>query len=528
MNNLSFQKSDPAYLDFQYLEDLSTAYWYSEILFAAIELKLFMLIDQNQKYSTTQSLAKAAGCKEKELGRLLKALNRLNLIHSFNGTFYNSQSAGIYLVPGKSTYLGDFLLYRRYMKAGWETIVQRVSLDGSTIPRSAGQNNDQDDDYEKKLFNYVQAMDILARQKALEIIKLLEGVDWETPALDVGCGAGAVSRALLQSCAQLSNKKSAVLLDLPEVIAAAKKIYPNESDWDGIKTIEGDFRKYRFETDQKFGLILMNNFLHAYDEHDARTLLYKAIDLLKPDGLIVIHDYFPDRSGRMLHKGVLYDVNMMLNTFNGSCHDSSLILEWLQKKGLNKIVIRDLNTDSALMIACRNNAGFNIETGVQEWTTKAVQVGFGKAVLLPIYKIVTGAWVRKKCRFGCAVYGKNLQCPPYGMKSKETEELLNSYKWAILLEGSPPGKNFYDKLLLIEKQAFLAGYHKALVFGAGHCPVCVECPKDGLCRHPEKARPSMEGSGIDVYSTVRNAGIRLKPVIDKSQYVKYIGLLLLE
>jgi hypothetical protein len=38
----------------------------------------------------------------------------------------------------------------------------------------------------------------------------------------------------------------------------------------------------------------------------------------------------------------------------------------------------------------------------------------------------------------------------------------------------------------------------------------------------------MEGSGIDVYTTARKAGIRLEPVTDKDQYVKYIGLVLLE
>jgi hypothetical protein len=37
----------------------------------------------------------------------------------------------------------------------------------------------------------------------------------------------------------------------------------------------------------------------------------------------------------------------------------------------------------------------------------------------------------------------------------------------------------------------------------------------------------MEGSGIDVYATARNAGIRLEPVTEKGQYVKYIGLVLL-
>jgi predicted metal-binding protein len=113
------------------------------------------------------------------------------------------------------------------------------------------------------------------------------------------------------------------------------------------------------------------------------------------------------------------------------------------------------------------------------------------------------------------------------MDSVATKEMLESYSWAILLEGAPPGRDFHRKLLRMEKRAFLAGFHKAFVLGAGPCPVCERCPEDGLCRYPDQARPSMEGSGIDVYSTASGAGIHLKPVTDKDQYVKYIGLLLL-
>jgi len=518
MSNLFFQKADPAHLDFQYLEDLSTAYWYSEVLFASIELKLFMFLDQGA--ATIESLAEAAGCRKKRLKRLLNVLESLNLVHYQDGKFCNSQSAGIYLVPGKSGYMGDFFLYRSYMKPRWETIVDQVALKSRQAPPVAA----QDDNYEKKTFEYVRAMDILAKQKAFEIIELLEEIEWETPLLDIGGGAGAVSRAIIKT----RQRGEALLFELPGVIQAAKRIYPDESSWERIGTIEGDFRNYRFDFGQKFGMILMNNFLHAYDSDDAHDLLLKTIDLLLPDGLLVIHDYFPDRVGRFPNKGALYDLSMMLNTYNGACHTGSIISEWLKKAGIARIAIRDLDTDSSVIIASRKDIGLNLETGYEEWAYKAVRAGFTKAVLLPVEKIVIGDWVRKKCRFGCAVYGKNLQCPPYGMKSKETLDLLKAYKCSLLLEGSPPGKEFHNRLLLMEKKAFLAGYHKALVFGAGHCPVCSKCPGDDICRYPEKARPSMEGSGIDVYSTAKNAGISLKPVADRNQYVKYIGLLLLE
>ncbi|HKI49818.1 MAG TPA: DUF2284 domain-containing protein, partial [Desulfobacteria bacterium] len=158
----------------------------------------------------------------------------------------------------------------------------------------------------------------------------------------------------------------------------------------------------------------------------------------------------------------------------------------------------------------------------------ALKIGFRQAVLLDVSRIAVVPWARIKCRYGCARYGENLRCPPHGLESEETGKLLATYTNALILEGTPPSRDFHDRLLKMEKHAFLSGYHKAFSLGAGPCPICDKCPDDGNCRYPRKARPSMEASGIDVYETVRNAGLKLKPAIEKDQYAKYFGLLLLE
>jgi len=515
---LPFQDVDPAHRDFQYLEDLATAYWYSEVLFAALELHLFEFLEQG--CSNLNTLARAASCHEDELHRLLKVLERLELVHQAEGSWFNSQAARIYLVSTSQSYMGDFFLYRRYMQPRWKELVQRVSLE----KREMGLSVSQDDDYAVRTFHYVRAMDELAQQKAEEIASLLALESWEPPILDVGGGAGTLSRALIRT----KEYGYTTLFELPEVIRAAKSLYPDKEAWERFHTLKGDFRTYEFEAESRFGLIVLSNFLHAYGGEEARELLHKALDLLKPEGLLLIHDYFPDRLGRSPQKGPLYDLNMMLNTFDGACHQGSQVMGWLRDAGMGRVQIRDLDTDSSIILAGVEKANCEDKTDLEEWVYVARDVGFCRAVLLPAEKIITAPWVRMKCRFGCAIYGKNLQCPPHGMESHATKEMLESYTWTLLLEGMPPGRDFHKKLLQLEKMAFLAGFHKAFVLGAGHCPVCTKCPEDGNCHHPDQARPSMEGSGIDVYGTVRSAGISLKPVTGKDQYVKYIGLLLLE
>ena len=67
-------------------------------------------------------------------------------------------------------------------------------------------------------------------------------------------------------------------------------------------------------------------------------------------------------------------------------------------------------------------------------------------------------------------------------------------------------------LLKMEGDLFKGGYYKAFIYLAGPCALCKECNriKETPCNFPEKARPSMEGAGIDVYETARSHGFLLR------------------
>ncbi|MCP4024108.1 MAG: metal-binding protein, partial [Desulfobacteraceae bacterium] len=123
--SLGFKNNDPAQTGFQLLEDLSTGYWYSQVLFTALELELFRYLENG--VSTALDLASAADCKPKELVRLLKAMERIGLVTEQNKNYCNSQLASLFLVPDKKDFMGDFFLYRQYMHPQWEGLTQKVS-----------------------------------------------------------------------------------------------------------------------------------------------------------------------------------------------------------------------------------------------------------------------------------------------------------------------------------------------------------------------------------------------------------------
>ena len=169
--------------------------------------------------------------------------------------------------------------------------------------------------------------------------------------------------------------------------------------------------------------------------------------------------------------------------------------------------------------------------------------------------IVIPEWPRWKCQFGCIMFGKKLCCPPFVPDPDDTRKMLKDYSKALIVGFSGAHSNKalqmltwnkriekINKILLeLEREAFKSGFEKAFVFFAGPCTFCKECVTNNLpenidpkiakiyCKHKDKMRPSSEAVGIDVFGTVRNAGLDIKVITAKdSKDVKSYALLLIE
>jgi len=146
--------------------------------------------------------------------------------------------------------------------------------------------------------------------------------------------------------------------------------------------------------------------------------------------------------------------------------------------------------------------------------------------------IVVRDWVRLKCQFGCDDYGRLLTCPPNTPTPEELRRVLNEYRWAILLKFGGDGyeddlTRIHDLIVKIEREAFLKGHYAAFGFSSGPCPYCEGCNLE-RCKHPDLARPSMEGCGIDVFATVKKAGLDLRVMKNRNEKPTYYSLLLVE
>jgi predicted metal-binding protein len=205
---------------------------------------------------------------------------------------------------------------------------------------------------------------------------------------------------------------------------------------------------------------------------------------------------------------------------------------------------------------------------------KAKELGASEAIAIPVTDVVVDERTRLKCLMPvCFFYGR-LMCPPNMMPVSEFKKILKSYHGAILIKmGSsssrPPeeltGLNdlskvweivsrhgrkeeqlaisaieyactlrdnmerLYEVISQIESMCLKEGYCFAAGLSAGGCFLCDECVgiKSGLpCRHPFKARPSMEAMGIDVVATAKRAGLQVNFNQDKAR--RWVGLILVD
>ena len=129
----------------------------------------------------------------------------------------------------------------------------------------------------------------------------------------------------------------------------------------------------------------------------------------------------------------------------------------------------------------------------------------------------------------CEAYGVAASCPPHVGGPAEFRDLQNAAAWAIFLSIDVPTRILMTEERLavyrllheivshVQAAAVDQGFRTVRAFAGGSCKAifcgdrsdCRVVAGAGLCRHPDHARPSMSGYGIDVGRLMELAGRRL-------------------
>jgi len=188
----------------------------------------------------------------------------------------------------------------------------------------------------------------------------------------------------------------------------------------------------------------------------------------------------------------------------------------------------------------KRKSSVTLKKDLQNYLAFAREVGATDGKIIPAKWIRFDERVRIKCEIPrCYLYGSSPNCPPRTPDVEIMRKTMKKYKWAVVVKYDVPRlEDFVDQkkwlkghekhqrkihniVSAVESVAFNDGYYFAVGFSAGGCKTVLcsglfcQVLDSGRCRFPLKARPSMEGVGIDVYNLVTKIGWDIYPIASK-------------
>ena len=160
----------------------------------------------------------------------------------------------------------------------------------------------------------------------------------------------------------------------------------------------------------------------------------------------------------------------------------------------------------------------------------ACRLGASQAAVFAAAQIRVEDRLAAMCRTPeCEAYGLAASCPPHVGGPDEFRRLQKKFAWALFLKIDVPTeillseerlevyRLLHEIVSTLQKAAVDAGCGDARAFAGGSCkkifcadrPDCPVVDHGGSCRHPDRARPSMSGYGIDVFRLMETAGWRM-------------------
>ncbi|HYL81288.1 MAG TPA: methyltransferase [Candidatus Acidoferrum sp.] len=314
--------------------EVTTAFMKSRVVLTAYELGLFTLIDQGVRSSV--EAARSLGTDPRATDRLLNALCAIGLMQKKGESFSNTPLASRYLVRERPDFLAG-LMHSVNLWDSWSTLTEAVRRGGCVIARPV---NAREADW---LRAFIAAMHWRARQHAPGVVAALD-LTGVARVLDVGGGSGAYAMAFVRARQGIS----AVVLDLPNVIALTREYLSREGLSERVETVVGDYEQDDLGTN--FDVVFLSAIIHSNSPPLNRQLIRKAADALNRSGQLVVQDFIvnEDRTGPPF--GALFALNMLVGTDSGDTYTESEVRGWMEEAGLGRIMRKDTEFGTSLMI----------------------------------------------------------------------------------------------------------------------------------------------------------------------------------
>ncbi|MBE0568792.1 MAG: methyltransferase domain-containing protein [Deltaproteobacteria bacterium] len=320
------------------LLEMSGSYWETCALHTAVKLELFTAIGGGKMDADT--MAKRIGGNTYGVERLLGALCAMDLLTKEKGLYANTEFSLKYLAKESPDYTGFIIKHHHHLMDSWNRMSESVLSGDPCRKRPATLSETERESFLMGMFNL--AME-LAPHFAREI-----DLSGRERFLDFGGGPGTYA---IHFCRE-NPGMTATVFDLPDTRPFAERTIARFGLADRIDFKEGSYIDDAVDLEKEYDVAWISHNLHGEGPEEAEKVVAHAVSVLKPGGLIFIHEFIlnDDKTGPLFP--ALFSINMLLGTPGGRAYSERELMAILEKSGVVDVKRLDVKAAVTSGIVC--------------------------------------------------------------------------------------------------------------------------------------------------------------------------------
>ncbi|MFZ0591115.1 MAG: class I SAM-dependent methyltransferase [Bryobacteraceae bacterium] len=310
------------------------------IIEAALEHRVFDLLEGGPK--TVREVAALSGASARGLAIVMNALTALQLLaKDAEGRYALTPESAAFLVSTKPSFRGGLLKRTSKMLPKWLELTEIVR---SGKPARALNSEQSGSEFFQGMVESLFPVNYPSAQ-ALAAELGLANAGKPVRVLDLAAGSGVWGIGLAQSSPQVS----VTAVDWPGVIDVTQRMAARYGLLDRFQFVTGDLQSADFG--KGYDIATLGHILHSEGPRRSPALLEKTFQALAPGGTIAIAELLVDDERATSTMGLIFAVNMLVNTEEGDTFSFNEISEWLREAGFENRRTLDSPGPSPLILA---------------------------------------------------------------------------------------------------------------------------------------------------------------------------------
>ncbi|MFV2040213.1 MAG: methyltransferase dimerization domain-containing protein [Acidimicrobiales bacterium] len=290
------------------------------VLVAAIELDLFDTLERTGPASV-EVLSRAVDAPADHLRSLLDSVVALGLLDQFTDCYELNETASRYLVSNGPATMADLVAVAPGPHENWTRLADTVRHGRPATPIE----DDPAAFYIPLVEGTFTTMYRCATRAALKI----RYTAMPSPrVLDLGAGGAPWAIAIMSQ----NPTATAVLNDHAAVLDVATRKATEHNVLDRASLLPGDFHTVDLAP-ASFDIVVLGHVCRAEGATGAQHLVRRAFDALRPEGRLILADYFTDVQRKANPHAVLMGTTMMASTRRGFTFSHAQFADWIRAVG---------------------------------------------------------------------------------------------------------------------------------------------------------------------------------------------------